>query len=58
MITAWVWVLVWAMGSPGAFTVAGLASRDACNDLGRRMQADYAMNAVRYDCFPYLTQLR
>jgi hypothetical protein len=39
------WVLIFGLGYNWAFTVPGIVSESACNDLGRRLQQEWTLLA-------------
>ena len=47
------WVLLWAWGFNHAMAISGIASKEACEDLGKRMQSAYTMGAPTYYCYQY-----
>lgn len=47
------WVLLWAWGTTAGLAVPGIASKEACEDLAKRMAATYTISAPSWSCFEY-----
>lgn len=48
-----VWVLVWQLSNSTSFAVSGIASRAACDDLGRKIASEFTFFNPKYKCFSY-----
>jgi hypothetical protein len=47
------WVLVWALGKNHALAIPGIADKAACEELGRKMQAEFYAGAPAFNCYEY-----
>lgn len=47
------WVLIFGLSFNWSYTVSGIYSEAACNDLGKRIQQEYRLSTPEFKCFPY-----
>jgi len=53
MMAATAWVLLWMWGTNMGFAVSDIASKEACEDLARRMTVAYTSGSPSHSCFEY-----